>query len=192
MKKLFSLMTGILMVITALTTLISCDDDSRKAFVLDGTWTGTIGSGYADRWGLTSNSIRTAIHYDMDSPWGGTGYEVDFDTRNPYAGYYYSEFSWSINNGVIRMRYADNWDEILIYDYNLEIGGYFEGYMDTGHTKDIYFRLHYDSRFDWSPYQGPVYAPAVRSTTNVPVVEGKGYRATGIFAEKMLEKGIAQ
>ena len=132
MKKLFSLMTGILMVITALTTLTSCDDDSRKAFVLDGTWTGTIGSGYADRWGLTSNSIRTAIHYDMDSPWGGTGYEVDFDTRNPYAGYYYSEFSWSINNGVIRMRYADNWDEILIYDYNLEIGGYFEGYMDTG------------------------------------------------------------
>lgn len=187
MKQLFSLMTGILMAMTALTTLTSCDEDSRKAFTLDGTWTGTIGTYYSDRWGLTTNTIRTAIHFNMTDPWGGNGYEVDFDTRSPYAGYHYSEFTWSINNGVIRIRYRDNWDEIRIYDYNLEMGRYFEGYIDDGRTNDIYFRLHYENSFDWAPYQDGYYAPAMRATTDENVVSGDGYYATGIFAEKMKE-----
>ncbi|MBR1594181.1 MAG: hypothetical protein IJ659_05355 [Alloprevotella sp.] len=189
MKKLFSLMTTLMMASTALMTLTSCDDDSRKAFTLDGTWTGTIGTYYSDRWGINGNTLHTAIHFNMTDPWGGNGYEVDYDTRTPFANYYYCEFTWSVNEGVIRIRYKDNWDEIRIYDYELEVGGYFQGYMDDGRTNNIYFRLHYDSRFDWSPYQGgPIYAPATRAATGENIVSGDGYFAKGIFAEKMKER----
>lgn len=162
MKKFSSLLTTLMIATTAIMTLTSCDDDSKKAFVLDGTWTGTIGTYYADRWGINGKSLHTAMKFDMTDPWGGDGYEVDFDTNSPYSHFYFSEFTWRISDGVIIIKYKDNWDEVRIYDYDLEIGGWFKGYIDDGKTKDIYFKLHYDNKFDWTPYGISSKAPSAK------------------------------
>jgi hypothetical protein len=150
MKLLYTYLTTALM---AMVTLTSCEpymdwEDRHEARTLDGTWTGYIDTYYYDRWGLTGDSYRTTMYFERESSFGGWGYEVDYDLNSRYSDYYYCEFTWRIYNGIIRISYADSWNDVYISDYRLS-DNYFEGYMDDGTNTDIVFKLRYDSGFDW-------------------------------------------
>lgn len=179
MKKIYSYLLMALMALTSTTVLAGCDRDEMEAWTLDGSWTGYIESYYHDRWGFTGDYYRTTMFFDKRDTYGGTGYEVDYNTRNRYEDYYYCEFDWEVRNGRIIIRYADSkWYPVYIYDYTLN-SRYFDGYMDDGTTRDIYFRLEYDKNFDWDGYHRRYrYAPTRGMSTT-----GKRYHASGIFAE---------
>ena len=118
------------------------------------------------------------MYFDRIDRYGGSGYEVDYDTRSPYSDYYYCPFDWEIYNGVIRIRYADSWNDVLIYNYHLDYD-YFEGYMDDGVSANrIHFTLYYDDSFNWGRYWN------MRSVT-----DSNGVKANGIFAKS---KGIKE
>lgn len=154
MKKIYTYLLMAMMALPMMTALTSCDRDSMdrdEARTLEGTWTGYIETYYRDRWGKTGDSFRTSIYFERENPYGGWGYEIDYDWRNRYVDYY-CEFRWEVSNGVIRIKYDDSWGVVRIYDYSLN-GNYFEGYMDDGTSREIYFRLSYDSRFDWNSWR---------------------------------------
>ena len=175
MKKFYTYLTMVLTGMMLTTVLTSCDDrDAEEARTLDGTWTGYIDTYYQDRWGLTGNSYRTTMYFYQRDRYGGTGYEVDYDTNSPYRDYYYCEFDWEGNYGEIRIRYADSWNDVYIYDYRLTPSR-FEGYMDDGTYRDIYFQLYYDNSFNWNRYRNYDYAPT-RTASETP-----RYHASGVF-----------
>lgn len=174
MKKIFTLMTMAVLTVTLFTGCDTVDNsDRREARTLEGTWTGTIDSYYTDRWGLVGNTYRTTMRFFRDNAYGGTGYEVDYDYRSPYDDYYYCEFQWTVDYGDIIIRYADSWNDVYICDYAL-YSDYFEGYMDDGTRRNIYFQLYYDGKFDWSRYRYD-WAPT-RSVVN------SRCHASGVFA----------
>ncbi|MCH5307825.1 MAG: hypothetical protein J1E37_07040 [Prevotella sp.] len=154
MKKIY---TYLMMAILALPTtlaLTSCDQDAAdryEARTLDGTWTGYIDTYYYDRWGKRGDTFRTSIYFQRENAYGGTGYEIDYNVGAGRVDYY-CEFRWTVDNGRIRIRYDDSWGEVVIYDYHLD-DDYFEGYMDDGTTRDIHFRLRYDSGFNWNGWR---------------------------------------
>lgn len=188
MKKIYTYLATF---IVAMTVLTSCDQDAwdrEDARTLDGTWTGYIDVYYADRWGWTGDTYRTSMCFIREDAYGGWGYEADYDT-----GYYneaYSEFSWEVVNGVIRISYAaPGWNPIRIYDYRLT-GNYFEGYMDDYTRKDIHFQLYYDGNYNWGRWQYNGYSrrAAASDSTIISQMGGKlgtNYYATGKFAERM-------
>jgi hypothetical protein len=184
MKKLY---TNIIMIMTAMTILTGCEhievweedmeswEDRQEARTLDGTWTGRINTYYYDRWGLTGDSYRTTMYFERETAYSGWGYEVSYDDYSRYSDYYYCEFKWDIYKGSIRIRYADSWNDVFINDYHLS-DSYFDGYMDDGTSKDIVFRLNYDSRFDWSYWRT---RSLTRSGDN-----GVTFEACGKFAKE--------
>ena len=94
-----------------------------------------------------------------------------------YDDYYYCEFTWEVYGGEIRIRYADSWNDVYIYDYSLS-DYHFSGYMDDGTSRDIHFSLSYDDRFDWSYW--------TRSFTRS--ADHKNVKASGKFAEALDNK----
>lgn len=186
MKKIYTYLTVALLAMTTTTLLTSCDDqDAMEARTLDGSWTGYIETYFQDRWGVTGNSYRTTMYFHQRDRYGGTGYEVDYNTQSRYSDYYYCEFDWEVYQGEIHIRYADTWDDVYIYDYRLTQSN-FEGYMDDGTYRDIYFNLYYDGSFNWNPYRNDYfdyynnyYAPT-RSSGDMP-----RHHASGEFAEKL-------
>ena len=177
MKKIF---TYLALFMTAMTTLNSCDrisdiEDRHEARTIDGTWTGYIDTYYVDRWGLTGNSYRTTMYFERENAYGGWGYEVDYDIDSRYDDYYYCEFTWEVCNGTIRLRYADSWNDVYIYDYVLD-DYYFSGAMDDGcRDRRVNFSLNYDDRFEWSYW--------TRGITRGASENGKAFRASGEFAK---------
>ncbi len=167
MKKIYAYLLAAILTVT----LSSCDKDAVKALVLDGTWTGYIETYYQDRWGVTSNTFRTTMYFQQESIYGGIGYEVDYDLNHPYQDYYYCEFTWTVRDRTIYINYADSWNTVRIYDYNLNLYS-FRGYMDDGTHRDIYFDLSPTSNFDWQPYQ----------SWRTRGASEKGYHASGVFA----------
>lgn len=151
MKKIFTLL---MMTLVAMTTFTSCDRDTldrEEARTLDGTWTGYIETYYNDRWGKSGDAYRTTIYFNRSNPYGGRGYEIDYNIRDRFVDYY-CEFSWDVSNGSIRIKYDDSPYTVLIYDYHLD-GDAFYGYMDDGTNREIYFRLNYDGHFDWNSWR---------------------------------------
>ena len=129
----------------------SCDKDSLKAFVLDGTWTGYLESTYQDRWGVSGIAYKTAIKFVQETMYSGYGYEVDYNIDRPYDGYYYSEFSWNVSGGIITIHYHNGWNQVYIRDYTLNLAT-FRGRWIEG-TREILFDFSPTSNFDWTPYQ---------------------------------------
>ena len=151
MKQIFTL---IMMALVTMSTFTSCDQDAidrQEARTLEGNWTGYIETYYYDRWNKHGDTFRTTICFRRTGNYGGRGYEIDYNIASRYADYY-CEFTWEVVNGHIHIRYDDSWGEVVIYDYRLD-GTYFEGYMDDGTNRDIYFRLEYDSSFDWNSWR---------------------------------------
>ena len=169
MKKIYTLLA---MAMITMMTMTSCDadlEDRMEARTLEGTWTGYIDNYYYDRWGLTGTNYRTAFYFERENAYGGWGYEVDYDLNSRYSDYYYCEFRWDIYKGNIRIRYADSWNDVYVRDYSLS-SSYFTGYMDDGSSKDIVFKLNYDSRFDWSYWTRGI----TRGTDDSPKVIASG------------------
>ena len=168
MKQLYIYMA---IAITALMMLTSCEplmdwEDRHEARPLDGTWTGYVDTYYYDRWGLTGDSYRTTMFFERENSYGGWGYEVDYDLNSRYDDYYYCEFTWRIYNGVIRISYADSWNDVYISDYRLS-DSYFEGYMDDGTSTDITFKLRYDYSFDWGYWNSRAITRSTNDSTKV-------------------------
>jgi hypothetical protein len=178
MKQIY---TSLILITVTLFTLTGCDiddDDRMEARTLEGTWTGYIDNYYYDRWGETGNSYRTAFYFERENAYGGWGYELDYDARNPRQHYWYCDFRWEIVHGDIRIQYYDrNYTDIVIYDYVLD-DYHFSGSMDDGYSDTrTYFTLDYDRTFNWS-YWG-IY-DVTRAATD------SSYKAisSGSFAEK--------
>lgn len=155
MKKIYTYLTMALMAMTTTALMTSCDDrywndseDREEARTLEGTWTGYIDTYFYDRFGRTGDTYRTSMYFERENIYGGWGYELDYNIYSLYDDYYYCEFRWDVLNGSIRINYADSWNTVYIYDYTLT-PNYFRGYMDDGTSRNIYFELAYDSRFDW-------------------------------------------
>ena len=92
------------------------------------------------------------MYFERIDSYGGVGYEVDYNMNSPYEDYYYCEFEWDVERGVIYINYADSWNEVAIYDYRLDANRFW-GYMDDGTSRDISFELLYTSSFDWAFYR---------------------------------------
>lgn len=181
MKKIYNYITLVLMVMTSVTLFTGCDDrywndnrDRDEAYTLEGTWTGYIDTYLYDRFGKRGDSYRTTMYFERENSYGGWGYELDYNLYSRYDDYYYCEFRWDVVNGNIRISYADSWNTVYIYDYTLT-DYHFRGYMDDGTTRDIYFDLAYDSRFDWGYW--------TRGFTR-GTADGHSFKASGEFAGK--------
>ena len=160
MKKMFTYLMTTVAALTTVMSLASCEwagyamedvADREEARTLDGTWTGYIDTYYYDRWGKRGDSYRTSLFFERENPYGGWGYEVDYNVSNRYVDYY-CEFRWEVSNGSIRIRYADSSTDVIIYDYTLG-DHYFSGYMDDGTSREIRFQLRYNSDFDWDGWR---------------------------------------
>ena len=177
MKKIYTCLMTALTALVLTATLTACEDsDAQEARTLDGSWTGYVETYFQDRFGVSGNSYRTTMYFKQTDRYGGWGYEVDYNANSRYSDYYYCEFDWEVYNGEIRISYADSWNDVYIYDYQLTQST-FEGYMDDGSYRDIYFQLYYDGNFNWNPYRS-YYAPT-RATGDGTVPR---YHASGEFA----------
>jgi len=182
MKKIYTLLMMTFMV----TTFTSCDwvedsdrQDRREAGVLEGTWTGYIDTYFYDRFNMRGNSYRTTMYFERYDNYGGVGYEVDYNVNSPRENYYYCDFEWEVDRGVIYIYYADSWNTVSIYDYGLDVNRFW-GYMDDGTSRDVSFELYYDNRFDWTFYR-TYYAPTRSSSA-------PRYYASGEFAKAIATK----
>ena len=181
MKKIFTFLTMV-MFFAAMPLFTSCDarfwediEDRSEARTLEGTWSGYIDTYFYDRFGISGDSYRTSMYFERENSYGGWGYEVDYNTYSRYDDYYYCEFRWEVVGGAIRIRYADSWNDVYIYDYVLD-DRYFSGYMDDGcRDSRINFSLAYDSRFDWNYW--------TRGITRGTAGESTGFKASGEFAK---------
>ena len=181
MKKLFTYLT-VMMALAAMPLFTSCDarfwedvEDRAEARTLEGTWSGYIDTYFYDRFGISGDSYRTSMYFERENSYGGWGYEVDYNTYSRYDDYYYCEFRWEVINGAIRIRYADSWNDVYIYDYVLD-DYYFSGLMDDGCCdRRVNFSLSYDSRFEWDYW--------TRGVTRGASDNGTGFKASGEFAK---------
>ena len=156
MKKFYTRIMMLAMMMAAMTTLTSCDDedDYIAQKLRDSDWEGYIDTYYSSRWSLSGNTYETAMHFESRGEYytSGRGCEVDYDTRNPYSDYAYCTFSWCIVEGNIILIYDDSmWNTVWIRQYNL-YGGHFYGYIDDGTNRNIKFDLASANAYDWNPY----------------------------------------
>lgn len=140
----------------------SCDEDVEEAMILSGEWVGDFGMSYTDRYGRVYDCYDTNLRFYQRSSYSSSGWgqQVDFyydedpyrwgrhDHRFLLMKQYY-RFEWSINNGVIHMRYPYNHElDIDIYDYHLS-DRYFDGRIGSSRTE---FRLDKLTGFVWNEY----------------------------------------
>lgn len=165
------------MIAMAAIMLTSCEDEDIAYKLSEFSyknWEGRISTYYYDRWGLTGNDYYTVMMFESDdySMTKGHGMEVDYDVNDRYGNYWYSQFVWRVDNGVIELLYDDTrYKPIYIYDYTLS-DNYFSGYMDDGTSKDIEFNLRSIGYFDWSRYYY-YHAPSYPSPKMMPGEKGK-------------------
>jgi hypothetical protein len=156
MKKIFSSIMMLAMMMAAMTTLTSCEDedDYIAQKLRDKDWQGTVDAYYSDRWGLSGSTYATVMRFESKGSWytSGRGYEVDYDTRSPYNDYAYCSFSWCIVNRDIYLIYDDDaWSVLYILDYGLNDNAFWGDIRDSSKR-----RIHFDftnSSFDgWGNY----------------------------------------
>ena len=116
MKKLISFFT---VLVIALVTLTSCDEDYMISYDLKGTWEGNMYT-YYDFNGHTQKVSYTEIQF-LSNPYehkSGYGYWVDHFSRRP-GDYYYSRIFWEVKNQHIYIDFMSEGTSIEIYDYKL-------------------------------------------------------------------------
>lgn len=139
-------------ILLAMLVMTSCDEDNRKAFKLNGAWRGDFGMNYSyvDPWGRSHrfDCYDTRIKFNSDIMYSshGTAVQKDYYLTGPYEYIYYN-IDWTINNGVIRLRYhwANQWDTD-IFNYSLTAST-FRGYFDN---TTVPFELHSLTNYDWT------------------------------------------
>lgn len=156
MKRIHYLLTA-LSTIASVMLFSSCQymEDVNQSMVLSGEWRGDFGMyyTYVDRYGheYTFDSYNTYITFypEYDYATYGWGKQIDYYEDGPYE-YQYYEFSWSVDNGVLTMRYDyDHNLDTRINDYHMT-NDYFTG---TFANSDTGFRLYkITDYYDWTPY----------------------------------------
>jgi len=128
MKKLISILVVLVMGFGTI-SLSSCDDEAT-AYTLEGTWEGDMYMGYYYQ-GVEYYANYTELEFLTDplSNTSGYGYWIDYyDDYSPYS-YYYSRIDWLVNNGIIYIRFNDDYDYYDDYywgnfSYDIEIHDY--------------------------------------------------------------------
>ena len=123
---------------------------------------------------LTIALVTVTMFTSCDKLWRDS---EDREEAYTLEGTWTGEFEWEVYGGEIRIRYADSWNDVYIYDYGLNDYSFW-GYMDDGTSRDIHFSLNYDSRFDWGYW--------TRSFTRS--ADHKNVKASGKFAEAIKNK----
>lgn len=151
MKKLMSIISMLLLALTA-TTLVSCDDDSDIATTLEGTWRGNMEvNTYYD--GRDYQAVYSEICFVQD-PYtysSGTGYWIDYYQDSPWRNNQVANhIKWTVSNGVINVYFVEEGTSLQIRDYRL-YNGYFEStiYYDN---QTVNFSLKQVSSPNWNNF----------------------------------------
>lgn len=198
MKKLYKMMSVVMMVLFGAVLLVSCDEDIYVGSSLQGTWQGNLYSYAVTRRGqtITYPSVKSEVSFGAN-PFRirkGTGVWVDHFAGSAPWQYSVDHFTWTVADGVITLRFWSDGFVTSITDYSIS-GNYFTGYIDLG-GQDGYqpFELYKVSdeniwnsyndgwygnggyMYGWDYYRdyynGGYYAPATRAdsaTTQVPL-----------------------
>lgn len=153
MKKIKFFMTMMAIALVSF-SFTSCEDE-EIARDLEGTWEGNIhvSSKYD---GVYYYSTKTYVCFDRDiyKYAAGEGYWVDY-----YDGYKWSwgdyvanHITWRVDNGVIKIHFVEDGDNVKIYDYSLN-DRYFSGIVETDDFQKVSFRLTKISSPDWNYYR---------------------------------------
>ena len=121
-------------------TFTSCDDDEYIADTLWGTWEGDIYVSH--QWdGRYYDATHSFIYFKRTNMRSGYGYWVDYYKNSPWGeDRIFSNISWTVENGYIKIYFEEDHYYITIDDYSLT-RDYFEGYIYTHDNKRVHFRL---------------------------------------------------
>lgn len=161
MKKLFSHLMMLAMMMAAMTTFTSCEeeDDYIAQQLRNGDWQGYIGAYYADRWGISGSTYATVMRFESRGSYytSGRGYELNYNVRSPHRDYACSSFKWFIVDGEITLLYDDDvWTPIYIVDYSLG-SSWFRGNIYTPTNQRIKFDFENLAYDDWDYYRNNRY-----------------------------------
>lgn len=158
MKKIKFFMTMMAIALVSF-SFTSCEDE-EIARDLEGTWEGNIhvSSKYD---GVYYYSTKTYVCFDRDiyKYAAGEGYWVDYydSYKWSWGDYVANHITWRVDNGVIKIHFVDDGDNVKIYDYSLN-DRYFSGIVETDDFQKVSFRLTKTSSFDWKHYDHWGYA----------------------------------
>lgn len=103
MKKIYTLITAMLIASMSITTLTSCqNNDEMVASYVDGYWEGDLTTSFYSYMG--NAYIYTQIEFVRNNRYGGDGVERDYDKRYQYRDSY---FRWTVEDEYIIIRYDD-------------------------------------------------------------------------------------
>jgi hypothetical protein len=166
MKKILSLLS---VVIIALCTFTSCDEDLMISTSLKGTWEGYMDT-YYDGSRLKQKATYTEIQFFKDAGEKyGHGYWIDHFSKRR-GDYYYSSIYWEVRNQEIYIRFLDSNTSIVIHDYELR-DKHFTGWFQDDHHTHTDFDLvktrddydSYDHDYGYGDYYSDYYSKATRS-----------------------------
>lgn len=174
MKKIFSILS---VVIIALCTLTSCDEDLMISIDLKGTWEGYMDT-YYDINGRKQKTTYTEIQFFRDAgDKEGYGYWIDHFSRRP-GDYYYSRIYWKVRDQDIYIDFKDSHTSIVIHDYRLRDKHFTGWFQDDTHThtdfdlvktRDDYDSYDYDYGYGDGYYDYWGYSKATRSGNNTEI-----------------------
>ena len=176
MKKILSLLS---VVIIALCTFTSCDEDLADSTRLKGTWEGYMDT-YYDINGRKQKTTYTEIQFFKDAgDKHGDGYWIDHFSKRR-GDYYYSRIHWEVRNQDIYIDFKDSHTSIVIHDYRLRDKHFTGWFQDDTHThtdfdlvktRDDYDSYDYDYGYGDGYYDYWGYSKATRSSDNSESVE---------------------
>ena len=178
MKKIFSILS---VVIIALCTLTSCDEDLLISMDLEGTWEGYMDT-YYDINGRKQKTTYTEIQFFRDAgDKEGYGYWIDHFSRRA-GDYYYSRIYWKVRDQDIYIDFKDSHTSIVIHSYHISndeqhLTGWFQDdthtHTDFDLVKTSGNNYHYDRDYGYGDgyYDYWDYSKATRSGNNseIPV-----------------------
>ena len=182
--RLTTLLKGVLLAGVCLMCGACESDDECKGYVLSGRWFGDLGM-MVDG----NPAIGSDISFIPDEGWSysqGWGVETDYyEVSYRRVMTVEHRFNWSVNNGVIYLRFDDPSLDCNIRDYSLS-PDWFEGYLD-GVYSSVRFNLRsYDKYWscygyytDYTTYMG-VMLRGNEATDTLSVAKGSEVRRVNI------------
>lgn len=148
MKKLISFFT---VLVIALVTLTSCDEDYMISYDLKGTWEGNlrIENDYNGKIYEITKTYIEFIPYENNRT-KGTGYWVDYYSNAPWDKWA-NHIEWSVNNGIIWIHFVEDRTNIEIHDFSLS-NNYFKGWFYDDDRTICNFNMYHTSKGNWDSY----------------------------------------
>ncbi len=120
MKKFYSSLVALCLILAGGMMFVSCDEDTGDAIDLSGEWEGDMGM-FIDYAGYRYNAHNTWIAFHPDYEWATHGYGEEIDYFPSSAPYYCQNlyFEWRIRDHVLYLTYPYNHNlDVAIYDYH--------------------------------------------------------------------------